>query len=163
MPKQKATKRSIAAADIKAFFSKNTRGENDSSNRIREPALTVLGDPSHAFFRDTEFGSQWAELRTAFVNYVNTYLACPSFTRFVLEHKGGLGNHHDFNFSSYKDNVTLCNLILEFKNNSMPQFMQEFDMNSWTDVGLAEFWYDNGWLDRIIALYPQPLKYASYS
>jgi hypothetical protein len=45
----------------------------------------------------------------------------------------------------------------------MPQFMQEFDMNGWTDVGLAEFWYDNGWLDRIIALYPQPLKYAKPS
>jgi len=163
MPKQKATKRSIAAADIKAFISKNTRGENDSSNRIREPALTILSDPTHPFYSDAEFGSQWTELRTAFVKYVKTYLACPSFSHFVLEHKGGLANHHDFNFSSYENNVLLCNLILEFKNNSMPQFMQEFDMNGWTDVGLAEFWYDNGWLDRIIALYPQPLKYAKPS
>lgn len=158
--KSTVVKRPVAASDIKAFFGTNTRAENDSSNKIRESALTILSDSTHIFFRDAEFGVQWTQLRTAFVNYVKAYLGTPSFTRFVLEHKGGLMNHHDFNFSSYENDLVLRTVILEFKNNSMPQFMQEFDKNGWTDVKLAEFWYDKGWLDSIIALYPQPLKYA---
>lgn len=151
--------RPVAVEDIKKFFDANTRAENDATNRIREAALTLLGNPTHPFFSDAEFGTQWTKLQEAFVNYVKLYLSCPTLTRFVLEQKGGQKNHHDFIFSSYENDLALNTVIIEFKNNSMPQFMQEFDKNGWTAVKLAEWWYDNGWLDRIIELYPQPLKY----
>lgn len=156
--KQTKSKKSIetvsSVSDINCFFQSNTRAENDASNRIREQALLVLNDPSHPFLTDETYGAQWTQLRTEFITYIKKHLNCTTFTRFILEKKAGLGNHHDFNLILYKNESILQTVTLEFKNNSVPQFMQEFDKNEWTTTTLAEFWYDNGWLDRIIALYP---------
>lgn len=150
-------------SDITYFFVSNTRAENDASNRIREQTLLVLNDPTHVFFSDPTYGAQWTQLRTEFISYIKNHLKCTAFTRFVLEKKAGLGNHHDFNLTLYRNDTVLQTVTLEFKNNSVPQFMQEFDKNEWTTTTLAEFWYDNGWLDRIIALYPQPLAFPKPS
>jgi hypothetical protein len=152
-----------SVSDITYFFDSNTRAENDSSNRIREQALLVLNNPSHPFFTDTTYGAQWTQLRNEFTTYIKNHLKYTDFTRFVLEKKAGLGNHHDFNLTLYKNDIVLQIVTLEFKHNSVPQFMQEFDKNQWTTTTLAEFWYDNGWLDRIIALYPQPLAFPKPS
>ena len=159
----KSVKREPIVSDITAFFKSNTRAENDSSNSIREAALLILNDETHPFFSDITYGAQWTQLRDEFIKYIKAHLKCNDFTRFVLEHKGGLGNHHDFNLMLYKGEILLRTVTLEVKNNSMPQFMQEFDKNEWTDSTLAEFWYDNGWLDRIMALYPQPLAFPKPS
>jgi len=150
-------------SDIDTFFNKNTRAENDITNRKRENVLTNLSNPEHPFLSDPTYGTKWTTVRTAFVNYINTHINCPSYNRFEIEHKGGLNSHHDHNLMLYKDDKLLKTIKLEFKNNNMPQFMQEYDSKKWTTITLAEFWYDEGWLDLIIALYPQPLKYLKPS
>ena len=156
---KKTAKREVNAADSNFFFKSNTRAENDSSNSIREEALLILNEPSHPFFSDPTYGVQWKKLYSEFIIYIKKHLNCTEFTRFNLEKKAGLGNHYDFKLILYKDETVLQTVTLEFKNNSVPQFMQEFDKNNWTNTTLAEYWYDNGWLDRIIALYPHPLSF----
>ena len=149
------------ASDIEAFFVTNIRADNDRTNSLRESALALIGDDTHLFFNDPTYGEKWHKVRAAFMKFVKDHLNIEGFTRFSLNRRGGLGNHHDFDFIIYnaEGESMYPVMTLEFKNNSMPQFMQEFDKNLWTDTQLAEFWYDSGFLDKIIAIYPQPLPF----
>jgi hypothetical protein len=153
------------AAIIQNFFQSNTRAENDTTNRQRESALSLIGNPDHEFFHNPVYGEKWKKVRAEFITYATKYLGIPEFSNFSLTHRGGQSNHHDFDFIIYDENGQSIYPVttLEFKNNSMPQFMQEFDKNGWTEAQLAEFWYDEGWLDRIIALYEGHLKFEKPS
>ena len=151
-------------SDILTFFTSNSRGENDAVNRVREEVLALLAATEHPFYHDADYGEKWLRVRQELCLYIRNYLN-PECTHWTLEHKGGLWNHHDFNLTLHGEPGPAQDrhVALEFKHNSMPQFMQESDRRAWTDRQLAEFWYDEGWLDRIRSLYPQPLTWAKPS
>ena len=148
----------VKVSDISAFYKANTRAENDKSNKVREGVLTIINDITHPFFNDNEFGSKWVKLRFEFIKWLKANIR-PDFTEFALNHKGGLRNRIDFILTLTISDGTSQTEKLEFKFNSVPQFANEFDKQIWTDKTLAEFWWDSGYLDKIIALYPQPLKF----
>ena len=89
------------ASDIEAFFVTNTRADNDRTNSLRESALALIGDDTHIFFSDDIYGDKWKKVRTAFIKFVKDHLNIEGFTRFSLNRRGGLGNHHDFDFIIY--------------------------------------------------------------
>ena len=106
------------ASDIEAFFVTNIRADNDRTNSLRESALTLIGDNTHLFFNDTTYGEKWRKVRAAFMKFVKDNLNIEGFTRFSLIRRGGLGNHHDFDFIIYNPEGESMYpvMTLEFKN-----------------------------------------------
>lgn len=150
---------------IENFYKANSRAANDASNRLREAVFEVLNYPDHEFYKDIIYGHRWQKLLDSFRSHISEILSLKGlsteFKSFKLEHRGNLQNHHDFLLTIYKENSADISIFWEFKFKSMPQFAQEFDKNRYIEPTLAEFWYDGGWLDKIIALYPVAvLKYG---
>ena len=146
-----------SVTDILHFYTKGKKSENDMINRIREKALLVLNDIKHSFFTDAENGKKWQQLRIAFEKYLNDILNMRGISKKMVSYKllarGNLDNHHDFDIEINLGD-TIEKICFEFKFNSMPQFANEYDKHRFIPVTLAEYWYDNGILDKIIALYP---------
>lgn len=143
---------------IENFYKANSRAANDASNRLREAVFEVLNYPDHEFYKDAVYGQRWQKLLNSFRLHISEILVVKGlgaeFKSFKLEHRGNLQNHHDFLLTISKENSTDTSIFWEFKFKSMPQFAQEFDKNRYIESTLAEFWYEGGYLDKIIALYP---------
>ena len=148
----------IVASDITHFTKACLRKENDRVNRIREDCLLLLNDKNHPFFSDQTYGSQWKALRKAFEDYIEFHLAKIGNQNYILlgytlEKKANLENHHDFIVTlQFQDETN--SFTYEFKFNSMPQFASIPESVRYIPLTLAEYWYDEGILDKIIALYP---------
>lgn len=156
----------VTASDITHFTKACLRKENDRVNRIREDCLLILNEKNHPFFSDEIYGSQWKALRQGFEDYIELHLAKIGNQNYILqgytlEKKANLENHHDFVVSLQLQDETNC-FVYEFKFNSMPQFVSIPDSIRYIPITLAEYWYDEGILDKIIALYPT-LSYAKPS
>jgi len=159
---------STVVEDIKDFFTISSRADNDATNRRRERSIRVLNDPTHPFFSDTTYGEMWCSLRDGLHGFIRETLSIRNlpavYKRFHLEPRGGLSNHFDILIIIYtQENTVLTVIDFEFKFNSMPQFTNLFDKDSYITPTLAEFWYDNGWVDRMCEPYTGLLTYEKPS
>lgn len=147
-----------SVADITHFYEASTRAENDMTNRKREKAILILNDPSHPFFSDSVYGERWTTLLNGLRGFIHKVLSRrdlpTSYKRFHLDPRGGLSNHFDILILVYNEDSTVLTIIdFEFKFNSMPQFTNLFDKDAYIQPTLAEFWYDQGWVDRMCEPY----------
>jgi phage pi2 protein 07 len=143
--------------DIALFYRSGKRAENDALNRLRERAFMVLNDPEHAFFKDTVHGAKWLALLSAVRAYTKDYLTRKgydtNYTRFQIEQRGGLSEHYDLFITLYYALDTRT-MKFEFKYKSMPQFANLYDKDAFIEgPTLPEFWYDYGWIDKIVDVY----------
>lgn len=141
---------------------------NDATNAIRENLLLVLNQSNHPHFSDLTYGDQWKSLLSGFRSYMKEVMVLRElpldYQRFHLESRGGLKNHFDMLISLYnQDNQVLSTINFEFKFNSMPQFTNLFDNDAYIQPTLAEFWYDQGWVDRMCEPYIGLLKFQKSS
>lgn len=156
---KKMKENNVKVSDIITFFTNQIKKDNDISNRTREKIILLLAEQNHTFFNDQEYGEKWCKLRTEFEKYVKTYLKVPLFTHYTLQLKAGLGNHEDFVLTIYNNQEIVKKIErFEFKNNSMPQFANEFDGYRYVPVTLAEYWFDEGYLDKIITAATKHIK-----
>jgi len=150
---KKVKENNVKVSDIITFFTDQVKKDNDSKNRIREKIILILAQHDHLFFKDPEYGEKWCKLRTEFEKYIKNYLKVPLFTHYTFELKAGLGNHEDFVLTIYNNRDILKKIDrFEFKNNSMPQFANETDGYRYIPITLAEYWFDEGYLDKIITV-----------
>ena len=60
--------------DIATFFGRSTREQNDATNKVREPVLTLLSSPPTEFLTHETHGAQWTQVSNEW-NKVMTKLA----------------------------------------------------------------------------------------
>ena len=151
----------IKKEDILTFDKACKRAENDATNRIRERAFMLLNNMGHEFFKDPVYGERWSKLLNATHAFMKDVLTIHSkstdYERFRLEPLGGRSEHFDIRATVYYE-ADNSSFNFEFKFNSMPQFAQFYTTDRYiTDAPtLPEFWYDNGWVDKMIDIYPKP-------
>jgi hypothetical protein len=124
----------------------------------------ILNDPQHAFFSDPVYGERWQALLTGFRSFIEEILVLRNlptgYKRFHLDPRGGLKEHFDILILVYtEDNEVLTIIDFEFKFKSMPQFTNLFDKDAYIEPTLAEFWYDQGWVDRMSEPYSGMLRF----
>jgi hypothetical protein len=151
-------------SDITHFYEASTRAENDVTNRRRERSILILNDPQHAFFSDPVYGDKWTTLLEGLRSFIKEILVLrglsTDYKRFHLDPRGGLKQHFDILILVYtEDNQVLSIIDFEFKFNSMPQFTNLFDKDAYIRPTLAEFWYDQGWVDRMCEPYTDLLRF----
>ena len=153
----------VVVEDIDYFFKSNSRKDNDLCNRKREACYDILNNPGHAFYDVPVYGEKWQKLRKGFEEHIRDILtlkgkgsACHTFK---LDHRGGLSNHNDFALDLNCEDGSCVAIPWEFKFNSVPQFANEPEKNCYIKRSLPDFWWESGYLDQIIALYP-PLIYS---
>jgi hypothetical protein len=157
-----ASKNFVGLYDIDAYFVPNSRAKNDESNRKRERALKIIHNESHPFFTEKIYGHKWCKIRNQFIIWL-TNLHQKNISKWNLQHKGNLNHHYDFILYWENLNKEVFSDEIELKSGGVPQNLTEFDKTRWCNTLLAEFWYDNGWLDKIIEIYPKPLTYTKPS
>lgn len=155
-------------SDINHFFQASSRSKNDATNRSRERSILVLNSLDHEFFNDPEYGSQWKSLLSGLQKFIKDVLVLrglpTEYKRFQLDPRGGLGEHFDILIIVYtEENKVLTIIDFEFKFQSMPQFTNLFDKDRYITPTLAEFWYDQGWVDRMSEPYADILRFKKPS
>ena len=158
----------MSVQHIRHFFQKSTRAANDSTNRMREAAFLSLNDLKSPFFTDPTYGPQWRSLQAGTNNMISQVLErrkLPAdYSHYAVMKKGGLKEHLDMVIFVYDNMDSLRTRIdFEFKFNSMPQFAQLFDKDAYIKPTLAEFWYDNGWVDKMCSPYGNHITYEKPS
>ena len=134
--------------DISHFYTKSSRKDNDSVNKLRENILVdiLTGKIPAEFYLD----ERWIEIKTKLMNCLDLY-------GFVLKDniikKGGMGNNYDFQLT---DDITYH---IEFKCNNvcvskLPQFLELFDRDicleyNMTTTSYSEYYYMN-YLDKYL-------------
>ena len=151
-------------SDITHFFEVGTRAENDAINRRRERSILIMNNPEHPYFSDPVYGERWNILLTGLKSFIQEVLVLrglpTEYKRFQLDPRGGLKEHFDILILVYTmDSKVLTIIDFEFKFKSMPQFANLFDKDSYIQPTLAEFWYDQGWVDRMCEPYTGLLKF----
>lgn len=148
----------MSVSDIEHFYKISSRKDNDRVNRIRENCILVLNNKEHPYFADSLYGEKWMSLRKGFEKFLKNQLEIKEkkndiIIGYNLKKFAHLGNHFDFivNVDLHGEKYSF---IFEFKFKSMPQFVNIFEKDRYIPLTLAEFWYDEKILDKIISLYP---------
>lgn len=116
--------------DITTFFGTSTREQNDATNKVREPVLTLLSSPPTEFLTHETHGAQWTQVSGEW-NKVMTKLA-PQTTdatadttptphyKTKVELKGGRVFNYDadITFLDGETGATLAKRKAEFKYNA---------------------------------------------
>jgi hypothetical protein len=129
--------------DIGAFFKTSSRDQNDASNKVREPVLTILSSPPTEFLAHETYGSQWKQVSDEW-NKVMTKIAPQTADttdttdtttttphhKIKVELKGGRVFNYDadITFLDGETGATLTKRKAEFKYNAarineLPQFL----------------------------------------
>jgi len=156
--------------DIGAFFKTSSRDQNDASNKVREPVLTILSSPPTEFLANETYGSQWTQVSDEW-NKVMTKIApqtadtadtTPHHKIKVDLKAGRLFNYDaDITFLDGETGATLTKRKAEFKYNAarineLPQFLSLQARYSLFQASPAiptydEFYYTN-YLPKYIAI-----------
>jgi hypothetical protein len=133
------------------------RESNGENNGIREKILEVLlTDAVAPFLADPVHGPAWTTLQAKWRAYLEekaTSAGITGYTDIRVHHLGGRGKNHDFHI----EYVGVQTIHLEFKYNSMPQVLNLGANKVFHPVGFPEYFYDNNYLSRLLALYDQPV------
>ena len=134
---QQAQHKPPRVQDIGAFFKKSSRDQNDATNKVREPVLTLLSSPPTEFLANETYGAQWTQVSNEW-NKVMTKLApqtadtadtTPHHKIKVDLKAGRLFNYDaDITFLDGKTGATVTKQKAEFKYNAarineLPQFL----------------------------------------
>jgi len=157
--------------DIATFFGTSTREQNDATNKVREPVLTLLSSPPTEFLTHETHGAQWTQVSNEW-NKVMTKLA-PQTTdaaadttaaphyKTKVELKGGRVFNYDadITFLDGETGATVAKRKAEFKYNAtrineLPQFLSLKARDKLFPESIPtydEFYYTN-YLDKYIAI-----------
>ena len=151
--------------DIGAFFKTSSRDQNDATNKVREPVLTLLSSPPTEFLSDETYGAQWTQVSSEW-NKVMTKLV-PQTADTTPRHKikvdlkaGRLFNYDaDITFLDDETGATVTKQKAEFKYNAarineLPQFLSLQARYSLFPTAIPtydEFYYTN-YLQKYVAI-----------
>ena len=142
--------------DVRTFSQKSTRGNNDSTNKVRERVLLHLYTLPQSFLDHPEYGVEWRSLYQSWHDAIKTVAlktGVPDYSSVDFVLKAGLRNHYDMEVIY----GTTCRKI-EFKYGTtriakLPQILSLFANYPLFDETYDTFWYDR-YLDRYIACDP---------
>jgi hypothetical protein len=162
--------------DIGAFFKKSSRDQNDATNKVREPVLTLLSSPPTEFLANETYGAQWKQVSDEW-NKVMTKIAPHTADTTDTADTADTATHHkikvdlkagrlfnydaDITFLDGKTGATVTKQKAEFKYNAarineLPQFLSLQARYSLFTASPAiptydEFYYTN-YLPKYIAI-----------
>lgn len=171
---QQAQHKPPRVQDIGAFFKTSSRDQNDATNKVREPVMTLLSSPPTEFLSDETYGAQWTQVSREW-NKVMTELVpqtASADTAATPRHKikvdlkaGRLFNYDaDITFLDEETGATVAKQKAEFKYNAarineLPQFLSlqaRYSLFPTTTATAAiptydEFYYTN-YLQKYVAI-----------
>lgn len=162
---KKATTKPTRVEDIATFFGTSTREQNDATNKVREPVLTLLSSPPTEFLAHETYGAQWTKVSSEW-NKVMTKLA-PQTTdaaphyKTKVELKGGRVFNYDadITFLHSETGATVAKRKAEFKYNAtrineLAQFLslQARDKLFATSTPTYDEFYYTNYLSKYIAI-----------
>jgi hypothetical protein len=137
----------MSVSDIKTFFAKSSRGENDTANKIREKILNVITNPPQAYLDDAEWGNSWQCVHNQWTQVLKELNSTIPYTSTKMTVKGGRGFNYD-GIVMYYNEATLVNTVkIEFKYgctciNALPQFLSLQACTPWFPETYDSFYYD---------------------
>ena len=170
---KKASAKPIRVEDIATFFGTSTREQNDATNKVREPVLTLLSSPPTEFLAHETYGAQWTKVssewnkvmtklapQTTDTNATDTDAATPNY-KTKVELKGGRVFNYDadITFLHSETGATLTKRKSEFKYNAtcineLAQFLslQARDKLFATSAPTYDEFYYTNYLSKYIAI-----------
>jgi len=150
-------------SDVRTFSQKSTRGNNDSTNKVRERVLLhlyTLPQSYPDYLDHPEYGPEWCSLYQSWHDAIKTMAiktGVPEYTSVDFVLKAGLRNHYDLDVFYGTLSGPLCRKM-EFKYGTtqiakLPQILSLFASYPLFDETYDTFWYDR-YLDRYIACDP---------
>jgi hypothetical protein len=142
-------------SDIKYFHTCNNRSNNDNDNKIREKIIESMPRINNDYFNNSEFGSQWFELKTSFDQKMREI--CP-YSTYEIKRKAGRNYKYDFNVFFFDLEKKLIKTIkLEFKYNAetidkTPQFVSPMKPSQYLSRCFEEYYY-SGYLKPLFEEY----------
>jgi hypothetical protein len=168
---KKASAKPIRVEDIAIFFGTSTREQNDATNKVREPVLTLLSSPPTDFLAHETYGAQWTKVSSEW-NKVMTKLApqttdpnatdaaTPNY-KTKVELKGGRVFNYDadITFLDGETGATVAKRKAEFKYNAtrineLAQFLslKARDKLFAESVPIYDEFYYTNYLSKYIAI-----------
>lgn len=162
---KKASAKPIRVEDIATFFGTSTREQNDATNKVREPVLTLLSSPPTEFLAHETYGAQWTKVSSEW-NKVMTKLApqttdaTPNY-KTKVELKGGRVFNYDadITFLDGETGATVAKRKAEFKYNAtrineLAQFLslKARDKLFAESVPIYDEFYYTNYLSKYIAI-----------
>lgn len=166
---QQAQHKPPRVQDIGAFFKTSSRDQNDATNKVREPVLTLLSSPPTEFLSDETYGAQWTQVSGEW-NKVMTKLV-PQTADATPRHKikvdlkaGRLFNYDaDITFLDEETGATVTKQKAEFKYNAarineLPQFLSLqaryslFPTTTATTIPTYDEFYYTNYLPKYVAI-----------
>ena len=152
----------VTVSDIKTFFTKSTRNENDLTNRVRENVLKIIHNPPKEYLEDSEFGTLWNLVHQQWNNALQKIAVdtnIPHYTSIKIKARGGRRCHYDVDVMYYNENTLVANRKIEFKNGgknieSQPQFLSLQTKFQLISITYCAFWHEN-YLDKYLACDPE--------
>jgi len=146
----------MSVSDIETFFSKSTRNDNDSTNKIRENVLKLICDPPKEYLDNEEFGKYWRLVQEEWndaLKKIAEETAIPTYTSTKIKMRGGRGFNYDADVMYYNGSTLVANRKIEFKNGGscigdQPQFL-----SLQAKIGLFAETYDNFWYENYLDKY----------
>ena len=121
---KKATTKPTRVEDIATFFGTSTREQNDATNKVREPVLTLLSSPPTEFLAHETHGAQWTKVSSEWNKVMTTDpkatdAATPNY-KTKVELKGGRVFNYDadITFLDGETGATVAKRKAEFKYNA---------------------------------------------
>jgi len=163
---QQAQHKPPRVQDIDAFFKTSSRDQNDATNKVREPVLTLLSSPPTEFLAHETYGAQWTQVSGEW-NKVMTKLA-PQPADTTPRHKikvdlkaGRLFNYDaDITFLDDETGATITKQKAEFKYNAarvneLPQFLSlqaKYSLFPTTAIPTYDEFYYTNYLTKYVAI-----------
>ena len=160
--------------DIGAFFKTSSRDQNDATNKVREPVLTLLSSPPTEFLSDETYGAQWTQVSGEW-NKVMTKLApqtadttadatadTTAHHKIKVELKGGRVFNYDadITFIDSETGAIVTKQKAEFKYNAarineLPQFLSlqaKYSLFPTTAIPTYDEFYYTNYLSKYVAI-----------
>jgi hypothetical protein len=148
----------MSVSDITTFFSTSTRNKNDSTNKVREKVLRIIGNPPKEYFDNAEFGNSWLIVYQAWndaLKKIAEETSVPIYNFTQIKVKGGRKFNYDVDVMYYDGTTLLANRKVEFKNggyniSDLTQFLSLQVKIGLFNETYDKFWHEN-YIDKYIA------------
>jgi len=148
----------MSVSDITTFFSTSTRNKNDSTNKVRENVLKIIGNPPKEYFDNAEFGNSWLIVYQAWndaIKKIAEETSVPIYNSTQIKVKGGRKFNYDVDVMYYDGTTLVANRKVEFKNggyniSDLTQFLSLQVKIGLFNETYDKFWYEN-YIDKYIA------------
>lgn len=139
-------KKTIRLDSVLLFNQTSTRVDNDRDNKVREAIVEAIINQRvpQVFYKQEESNSlieNWVTLRKQVMAFVHSITGSHGVVS--VKAQGGRNYHYDFDLIHELPGGKIQKYRIEFKCNSMPQFVSPMRPSQYFSANYEEFYYDN--------------------